>query len=105
IDWKGFCCLCQLLIAHFCFGLLLQRINPAVSYSIRKLLLLAPCDTVWQIVFESFPQDPLLDAPLADHLILRVDAHGDVDKFFIKERNPSFNTPGRKRFVSTKTVV
>ena len=69
-------------------GIVLERVDPAVANAIGELLLLAPEDRVGQVGLgrrvvrrvEGLAQDVLFDALGSDHLVRRVDVHGDLEE-------------------------
>ncbi|EAT40736.1 AAEL007540-PA [Aedes aegypti] len=86
-------------------------IDPRVTNSIGKLLLLSPEDFLRKIILsESFPQDVLLHGlyQTVDFVlglaIFRADAHHIVDKVRIQEGDTQFQAPCGSSLVCTKTI-
>lgn len=76
------------LVRHVDLGVVLERVNPAVSDTVRELLLLSPEDLIRQVGLrlgivrgiEGLAQDVLLDVVLGDHLRFGVDVHASLQE-------------------------
>src|SRR5690606_32968738 len=93
LNWETEFRISQLFVTYMFVNYFFKRIDPAVSYSIRKLFFLSPGNAFWQIRFKCFTHHPFFHTLSVDHFILWVDTHGHIHEFFIEERNTTFNTP------------
>ncbi len=84
---------------------LFQCIDPAVANAVGELFFLTPGDLFGQHIGKGFAEDLLLDSLARTHFGSRVQAHGNVEKFFVEEGNTAFHTPGTEAFVGTQTII
>ena len=82
-----------------------QCVDPRVTYSVGELFLLSPGHGFGQELGKGFADDFLFDGVAGTHLGRRVQAHGHVEEFLVKEGYAAFDTPGRQTLVGPQAVV
>src|SRR5574344_2579419 len=105
MDGEAFGSMFHLLVTHLVTRDLLQCVYPRIAHAVRELFFLSPCHFGRQHIGKTFTYNLLLHRLSRAHLILRIQAHRHIQKFFVKEWNSALYPPGSQALVSTQTVV
>lgn len=100
------------LIRNMQLGVVLERVDPAVTHAVGELLLLAPEDLVGEIRrsvglvggVEGLAKDVLLNAVLGDHLLRGVNVHGHLEELLVQEGDAGLHAPCRGGLVGAQAV-
>lgn len=102
---ETFGCTCHLFVADGSGSDGFQRINPTVAHTVGELFFLPPGNVLREHVGKGFADYFLFYLLAGAHLDCRIDAHGNIQEFFVEEGDTSFHSPGCKAFVGTEAVV
>lgn len=102
---EAFGCTCHLFVADGSGGDGFQCINPTVAHTVGELFFLPPGNALREHVGKGFADYFLFYFLAGAHLDCRIDAHGNIQEFFVEEGDTSFHSPGCKAFVGTEAVV
>lgn len=105
MDGEALGCVCHLFITNGYSCDFLQSVNPGIAYTLRELFLLAPSYTFRKHVCKCFAYNLLFDGCARAHFGRRVQAHGYIEEFLVKEGNSAFYAPRTKTLIGTQTVV
>lgn len=97
--------MCHLFVADGSGSDGFQRINPTVAHTVGELFFLPPGNALGEYVGKGFADYFLFYLLAGAHLDCRIDAHGNIQEFFVEEGDTSFYSPGCKAFVGTEAVV
>lgn len=103
--WEAFGGMCHLFVADGSGSDGFQRINPTVAHTVGELFFLPPGNVLREHVGKGFADYFLFYLLAGAHLDCRIDAHGNIQEFFVEEGDTSFHSPGCKAFVGTEAVV
>mmetsp|Transcript_15412 Transcript_15412/g.31337 ORF Transcript_15412/g.31337 Transcript_15412/m.31337 type:complete len:562 (-) Transcript_15412:323-2008(-) len=105
------------LVGDFLLSYCFEVVDPSVSDTITKLLLLSPQNIRRQIRIigsvKRLPNDILLNPrillldirPLHDHLFLRIQIHRHLEKIGIQKGRSRFHSPSRHGLIATQAIV